>query len=65
MFNLSEKNVIYQASPLTFDPSVVEIFCTLYSKSTLLVLPQSFKTMSERLSKMLLQHEVDVLQVSI
>ncbi len=63
LFRLTPSDVIYQASALTFDPSVVEIFCGLFKQSTVLVLPQIFKLMPSKLDAYLRKYRVTFLQV--
>jgi len=53
------------ASPLTFDPSVVEIFTTLSCGATLLIVDESMKLRRRRLLTLLTNvHHVTVLQVT-
>lgn len=55
---------MFMASPLTFDPSVVELFVTLASGASLLIVPQLIKMMPQELSEVLFHHHrVSVLQV--
>ena len=65
MFGLNENDVVYQASSLTFDPSLIEIFTAMYSNSSLLVLPQLIKLLPENLNKYLEKNKVNILQVRI
>jgi len=52
------------ASPLTFDPSVVEIFTTLSCGATLLILDELMRLRSQQLAMLLTDvHHVTVLQV--
>ena len=54
------------ASPLTFDPSVVEIFTSLSSGAMLLILDELVRTQPRRLAALLTDvHHVTVLQVFI
>uniref|UniRef100_A0A1X7TKJ6 AMP-dependent synthetase/ligase domain-containing protein n=1 Tax=Amphimedon queenslandica TaxID=400682 RepID=A0A1X7TKJ6_AMPQE len=43
-FDVRENDRVFNASPLTFDPSVVEIFLSLYSGATLLLVPPVIKS---------------------
>jgi len=66
IYGLSNHDVVYMASPLTFDPSVVEIFTTLWSGATLLILDDWMKLRPRDLAVMLTTvHHVTVLQVMI
>jgi len=66
IYSLSNHDVVYMASPLTFDPSVVEIFTTLWSGATLLILDDWMKLRPRDLAVMLTTvHHVTVLQVMI
>jgi len=52
------------ASPLTFDPSVVEIFTTLSCGATLLIMDELTRLQRRRLATLLTDvHHVTVLQV--
>jgi non-ribosomal peptide synthetase component F len=55
--------VIYQASALTFDPSVIEIFTSFLAGAQLLVLPRAFKLDTELLIKLLNENECSILNV--
>ncbi len=63
LFDLNNDDRIYQASSLTFDPSLIELFCSLYKKCTLLILPQSIKLMPKKLDKYLTKYNINILQV--
>jgi len=64
IYDLSSKDVVYMASPLTFDPSVVEIFTALSSGATLLILDERMRLRPRDLAMMLTTvHHVTVLQV--
>ncbi|XP_070119877.1 beta-alanine-activating enzyme isoform X4 [Equus caballus] len=43
LFEITQDDVLFLASPLTFDPSVVEIFVALSSGASLLIVPTSVK----------------------
>lgn len=56
--------MLFLASPLTFDPSVVELFIALTSGASILVVPNIIKMMPVELSAALFhRHHVTVLQV--
>ena len=65
LFDIGNKDVVFQASPLTFDPSVVEIFCALSSGACLLVVPEAMKHKGNQLADCLMDNAVTVLQVGI
>ncbi|XP_078073542.1 beta-alanine-activating enzyme [Mustelus asterias] len=65
IFKVTPDDVIFMASPLTFDPSVVEMFVALSSGAMLLIVPPVIKMMPKRLAKVLFQHhKVSVMQVT-
>ncbi|KAI3369008.1 hypothetical protein L3Q82_025980 [Scortum barcoo] len=53
LFQMSADDVVFLASPLTFDPSVVDIFLALSSGAQLLIVPAVIKKMPVRLSQLL------------
>lgn len=56
--------MLFLASPLTFDPSVVELFVALTSGACILVVPNTIKMMPVELSAALFcRQRVTVLQV--
>lgn len=58
-------DVVLLASPLTFDPSVVEMFLALSSGAQLLVVPSAIKKTPSRLSRLLFEeNKTTVLQAS-
>ncbi|KAM8874194.1 beta-alanine-activating enzyme isoform 2-T2 [Spinachia spinachia] len=65
LFQMSSDDVVLLASPLTFDPSVVEMFLALSSGAQLLVVPTVIKKTPSRLSRLLFeQNKTTVLQVT-
>ncbi|XP_075716078.1 beta-alanine-activating enzyme isoform X2 [Rhinoderma darwinii] len=65
IFSVSPNDIVLLSSPLTFDPSVIEMFVALSAGACLLVLPDPLKMMPPRLCKLLFhQHKVTVLQVT-
>ncbi|RNA26666.1 acyl- synthetase family member 4, partial [Brachionus plicatilis] len=62
ILNLNSIDLIYQASSLTFDPSLIEIFCSFVSKCKLLILPQNVKQRPEILNNHLFKHHLTTLQ---
>ncbi|XP_041791276.1 beta-alanine-activating enzyme isoform X2 [Chelmon rostratus] len=65
LFQMSADDVVFLASPLTFDPSVVDIFLALSSGAQLLIIPSVIKKMPGRLARLLFKHhKTTVLQVT-
>ncbi|XP_015281810.1 PREDICTED: acyl-CoA synthetase family member 4 isoform X2 [Gekko japonicus] len=65
LFQITPDDVIFMASYMTFDPSVVELFVTLASGASLLIVPQIIKMMPQELSEALFErHRVSVLQAT-
>ncbi|XP_013804975.1 beta-alanine-activating enzyme isoform X1 [Apteryx mantelli] len=63
IFEITQDDMLFLASPLTFDPSVVELFIALTSGASLLIVPNTIKMMPVKLSAALFhQHHVTVLQ---
>ncbi|XP_062348793.1 beta-alanine-activating enzyme isoform X3 [Cinclus cinclus] len=65
IFEITQDDVLFLASPLTFDPSVVELFMALTSGASILVIPNTIKMMPAELSAALFHHHhVTVLQAT-
>ncbi|KAM6947890.1 LOW QUALITY PROTEIN: beta-alanine-activating enzyme-like [Lycodopsis pacificus] len=65
LFQMSADDVVLLASPLTFDPSVVDMFLALSSSAQLLVIPTVIKKTPGRLSRLLFRdNKTTVLQVT-
>ncbi|XP_069378484.1 beta-alanine-activating enzyme [Paralichthys olivaceus] len=65
LFQMRADDVVFMASPLTFDPSVVDIFLALSSGAQLLIIPSVIKKMPNRLAQLLFKHHnTTVLQVT-
>ncbi|NWH69609.1 ACSF4 enzyme, partial [Piaya cayana] len=65
IFEITQDDVLFLASPLTFDPSVVELFIALTSGASILVVPNTIKMMPVELSVALFhRHHVTVLQAT-
>ena len=61
---MSAEDLVFLASPLTFDPSVVEMFLALSSGAELLIAPSVVNKAPNRLAKLLFKdHKTTVLQV--
>lgn len=65
LFQISADDVLFLASPLTFDPSVVDIFLALSSGARLLIVPALLKRRPGGLAQLLFRdHRATVLQAS-
>ncbi|XP_043546375.1 beta-alanine-activating enzyme isoform X1 [Chiloscyllium plagiosum] len=65
IFKVSSDDIIFMASPLTFDPSVVEMFVALSSGATLLIVPPVIKRMPKTLANILFNHhKVSIMQAT-
>ncbi|XP_014439379.1 beta-alanine-activating enzyme isoform X2 [Tupaia chinensis] len=65
LFDITQEDVLFLASPLTFDPSVVEIFVALSSGASLLIVPAAVKVRPSELAAVLFSHHrVTVLQAT-
>ena len=64
MFKISCEDVVFLASPYTFDPSVVQMFLAWSSGSALLIVPESLKMMPAKLANVLFERQkVTIMQV--
>ncbi|XP_052077194.1 beta-alanine-activating enzyme-like isoform X2 [Mytilus californianus] len=61
-FRIREEDVVFLSSPLTFDPSIVDIFVTLSSGSCLLMTSDAMKAVPNRLLWLLTKYNVSVMQ---
>ncbi|XP_048832472.1 beta-alanine-activating enzyme isoform X2 [Brienomyrus brachyistius] len=65
LFQVTASDVIFMASPLTFDPSVVEMFLALSSGACLLIVPTLIKRIPSKLVNVLFaNHKTTVLQAT-
>ncbi|XP_077984637.1 beta-alanine-activating enzyme-like [Glandiceps talaboti] len=64
IFKIGPGDTTFMASPLTFDPSIVEIFMTLSQGATLVIVPMVIKLMPRVLANILKKHHVTVLQAT-
>ncbi|KAM9385290.1 beta-alanine-activating enzyme [Pholidichthys leucotaenia] len=65
LFQMSADDVVFLASPLTFDPSVVDIFLALSSGARLLIVPNVVKKSPKQLTQLLFRdHKTTVLQIT-
>ncbi|KAK3516500.1 hypothetical protein QTP70_019881 [Hemibagrus guttatus] len=53
LFQMTPDDIVFLASPLTFDPSVVEMFLALASGACLLMVPSAVRRMPARLANVL------------
>lgn len=63
LFSVRPSDVIFNAAPLTFDPSIVEIFLALSSGAKLVAVSNQIKVSPNRLISVLVEHRVTILQV--
>ncbi|XP_038625191.1 beta-alanine-activating enzyme [Tachyglossus aculeatus] len=65
IFQVRPGDVLFMASPLTFDPSVVDLFVALTSGASLLIIPDAVKVVPSQLAAALFhRHRVTVLQAT-
>ncbi|XP_068599593.1 beta-alanine-activating enzyme [Brachionichthys hirsutus] len=65
LFQMRADDVVFLASPLTFDPSVVDMFLALSSGAQLLIIPAVIKKKPRQLAHVLFKaHKTTVLQVT-
>ncbi|XP_022247333.1 acyl-CoA synthetase family member 4-like isoform X2 [Limulus polyphemus] len=64
LFSIDEKDVVLLTSPFTFDPSMVEVFTSLSSGASLLIVPDFVKTMPAKLARIVQEQKVSVLQAT-
>ena len=61
-FQLNKNDVVFLSSPLTFDPSIIDIFLSLVSGAQLLVVKTSEKIKPDLYSTLLIENRVSVIQ---
>lgn len=64
IFNICEDDVIFQAAPLTFDPSVVEIFLALTTGAQLVLTSGTVKQIPRAATQLLIDNRVTVIQAT-
>ncbi|XP_066576016.1 beta-alanine-activating enzyme [Amia ocellicauda] len=65
LFQVTPQDVVFMASPLTFDPSVVELFVALSSGASLLLVPTVVKMVPNKLAEVLFKHHrVSIMQAT-
>ncbi|KFM59150.1 Acyl-CoA synthetase family member 4, partial [Stegodyphus mimosarum] len=52
-FNVKPDDVILQCTPLTFDPSVIEVFLAASSGSALVIIPHILRSMPKKLMQVI------------
>ncbi|CAL1277471.1 unnamed protein product [Larinioides sclopetarius] len=63
-FNISSKDVLMLCSPLTFDPSIIEIFLAVSAGCTLVIVPTPLKSIPKKLIEVIINSNVSVLQAT-
>ena len=64
IFEVNSRDVVYLASPYTFDPFIVQMFLAFHNGAELLITTQATKLIPERLCRKLVdQHKITILQV--
>ncbi|XP_071493008.1 beta-alanine-activating enzyme-like [Diadema antillarum] len=63
-FSITEDDVVFMASPLTFDPCMVEMFMTWSRGATLVMVPAQVKMAPRSLAEVLIKHHVSILQAT-
>eukprot|EP01134_Creolimax_fragrantissima_P004683 CFRG4683T1 len=61
IFKLNSTDVVLLSSSYTFDMSVIDIFCTLMSKATLVILPKNARIIPKAVLSAILSHRVTVI----
>ncbi|XP_030047272.1 beta-alanine-activating enzyme isoform X2 [Microcaecilia unicolor] len=65
VFRVTQDDLLFLASPLTFDPSIIELFIALTSGACLLIVPHIIRMMPEKLGNALFHHHrITVLQAT-
>jgi len=65
MFQITSDDVVFVASPYTFDPFIVQIFLAFSAGARIVIVPDSVKVMPSKLCHILFDEErVTILQVS-
>ncbi|KAK2182144.1 hypothetical protein NP493_365g02049 [Ridgeia piscesae] len=64
LFHMGPVDVVFQASPLTFDPSVVEMFIAMTTGATLLCVPNTVKLNPAKMVDILCQNKTTVIQAT-
>ncbi|KAG8190035.1 hypothetical protein JTE90_000130 [Oedothorax gibbosus] len=63
-FNINSDDVLLMCSPLSFDPSIVEIFLAIVSGCTLVIVPNQMKCLTKRLCDVIVDSKVTVIQAT-
>lgn len=62
IFEICPEDNIIQLAPLTFDPSIIEIFLALISGSSIVIIPERIKAMPKNLSLILKKQNITIMQ---
>ncbi|GBM72873.1 Beta-alanine-activating enzyme [Araneus ventricosus] len=63
-FNISSEDVLMLCSPLTFDPSIIEIFLAVSAGCTLVIVPNQLKSIPKKFIEVIINSKVTVLQAT-
>ncbi|XP_055949086.1 beta-alanine-activating enzyme-like isoform X2 [Argiope bruennichi] len=63
-FNITSEDRVMLCSPLTFDPSIIEIFLAVSAGCTLIIIPNQLKSIPRKLSEVIINSKVTVLQAT-
>ncbi|EEC14715.1 peptide synthetase, putative, partial [Ixodes scapularis] len=64
IFTVSPRDVVFQAAPFTFDPSVVEVFLALTAGATLVMTSEAVKRIPRAVVRLLVESKVTVVQAT-
>lgn len=64
IFAVSSRDVVFQAAPFTFDPSVVEVFLALTSGATLVMTSEAVKQIPRAVVQLLVESKVTIVQAT-
>lgn len=62
IFKTNCNDAVMLTSPLTFDPSMIELFLAIKSKATLVIMPERLKKIPRIFCDVLVRHKVTILQ---
>ncbi|GFT10420.1 beta-alanine-activating enzyme [Nephila pilipes] len=63
-FNVNSEDVMILCSPLTFDPSIVEIFLAISSGCSLIIVPEQMKSIPKMFINVIVDNKVSILQAT-
>lgn len=64
LFHVEPADVVFHASPLTFDPSMVEMFIVMTTGAALLLVPDNIKLNPSKMVDILCQNRTTIVQVN-